>query len=217
MRGTSHVIFGLAGAVIIANINFNIGGLHYIAGQSLITPDATIDLAAEKVVYYGFAALGALTPDIDNARSALGKRLGPVSKGIQHLTGHRTFFHSLLGLAIMGAIVWVAQYALGLALYNFGLKRTGEALGAGLNLNGLFIAPGVGIAFAGLMIGYFLHLVADSLTEEGVPWLWPYKAYLGFPPNRHLRFRTGSAWEPIVVVAISVVVIAAVVFGKLGV
>ncbi|MFI5278332.1 MAG: metal-dependent hydrolase, partial [Ktedonobacterales bacterium] len=74
-----------------------------------------------------------------------------------------------------------------------------------------------GIAFAGLMIGYFLHLVADSLTEGGVPWLWPSKERFGFPPNRHLRFKTGTAWEPIIVVAVSVAVIVAVAFGHLGV
>ena len=211
MRGTSHVVFGLAGAVLIANIP------PYIAGPSLLSAPVTIDLTAEKVIFYGFAALGALAPDIDNARSALGQRLGLISKGLQHLTGHRTFFHSLLGLAIVGLVVWAAQYALGLTLYNLGLKLTGEALSTGLNPNGAFIASGVGIAFGGLMIGYFLHLVADSLTLEGVPWLWPYKVYFGFPPDRHLRFRTGSVWEPIIVVAISVVVIAAVVFGKIGV
>ena len=202
MRGTSHVVFGLAGAVLIANIHA--GPFHYIAGPSLLAAPVTIDLTAEKVIYYGFAALGALTPDIDNARSTLGKRLGVVSKGLQHLTGHRTFFHSLLGLAIVGAIIWAIQYGLGLALYNSGLRVTGEALGGG-------------IAFTGLMIGYFLHLVADSLTLEGVPWLWPYKVYLGFPPNRHLRFRTGTIWETITVVALSVAVLVAVAFGKLGV
>ncbi len=210
MRGTSHVVFGLAGAVVIASAT-------HVAGPSIFAAPATIDLVAEKVVFYGFAALGALTPDIDNARSALGKRLGPISKGIQHLTGHRTFFHSLLGLAVVGAIVWMAQYTLGLALYNIGLTDAGVALNAGLNPSGLFLAPGVGVAFAGLMIGYFLHLVADSLTLEGVPWLWPYKVYFGFPPNRHLRFRTGTIWETITVVAVSVAVIAAVAFGALGV
>jgi inner membrane protein len=211
MRGTSHVVFGLAGAVLIANLP------PYIAGPSLFAAPATIDLTAEKLIFYGFVALGALTPDIDNARSSLGQRLGPISKGLQHLTGHRTFFHSLLGLAIVGAFVWAIQYALGLALYNIGLKVTGEALTAGLNPSGAFIAPGVGIAFAGLMIGYFLHLVADSLTLEGVPWFWPYKVYFGFPPNRHYRFRTGTAWETFTVVAVSVLVVVAIVFGKLGV
>ncbi len=210
MRGPSHVVFGLAGAVVIASAT-------HVAGPSLFGgAPATIDLLAEKVIFYGFAALGALTPDIDNARSTLGQKLGPISRGIQHLAGHRTFFHSLVGLGVVGAIVWAAQYALGLALFHFGLINTGEALGSGINLAG-FLAPGVGIAFAGLLIGYFLHLVADSLTEGGVPWLWPSRVRYGFPPSRHLRFKTGTVWELIIVVAISVAVIVGIVFGRLGV
>lgn len=210
MRGTSHVVFGLAGAVVIA-------GVTHVAGPSLLGgAPVTLDLVAEKAIFYGFAALGALTPDIDNARSTLGQKLGPVSRGIQHLAGHRTFFHSLIGMAVMGGLVWALQYGVGLALYRAGLTATGEALGSGVNPAG-FIAPGVGIAFAGLMIGYFLHLVADSLTEGGVPWLWPSKVRYGFPPNRHLRFRTGTIWEPIIVVAISVAVLVAIFFGHLGV
>lgn len=210
MRGPSHVVFGLAGAIVIASAT-------HVAGPSLFGgAPVTLDLVAEKAIFYGFAALGALTPDIDNARSTLGRRLGPVSRGIQHLAGHRTFFHSILGMVIMGAIVWAAQYGLGLALYHYGLTSTGEALGSGINPAG-FLSPGVGIAFAGLMIGYFLHLVADSLTEGGVPWLWPSHARYGFPPDRHWRFKTGTIWEPIIVVIVSVAVVVAVVFGHVGV
>ena len=211
MRGASHVVFGIAGAVLIANVP------PYLAGPSLHASTVTIDHVAEKVLFYGLAALGALAPDIDNARSTLGKRLGFISRGLQHLTGHRTFFHSLIGMAVVGVIVWAAQYGLGLALVKLGLPITGDALNAGFDPNGAFFAPGVGIAFAGLMTGYFLHLVADSLTEEGVPWLWPNKTYLGFPPSRHLRFRTGSGWEPVIVVAIAVVTLAAVIFGRITV
>jgi inner membrane protein len=211
MRGTSHVVFGLAGAIVIASIP------PYIAGPSLFSEVPTIDHVAEKVIFYGLAALGALAPDIDNASSTLGKRLGPISRGVQHLTGHRTFFHSLLGMAIIGSAIWALQYTVGLALYKAGLTSTGEALAYGIHPGAFFLAPGVGIAFAGFLTGYFLHLVADSLTREGVPWLWPYHAYYGFPPSRDLRFRTGSGWEPAVVIAIGVIVLVAFVFGWLSV
>ncbi len=210
LRGPSHVVFGLAGAVVIASAT-HIAGPSVFGGAPL-----TLDLAAEKAIFYGFAALGALTPDIDNARSTLGQKLGPVSRGFQHLAGHRTFFHSLLGMAIIGGVIWAAQYAVGLALYRAGLTATGEALGSGFSPAG-FLASGVGIGFGGLMIGYVLHLVADSLTEGGVPWLWPLKTRYGFPPSHRLRFKTGTVWEPIIVVAVSVAVVIAVVFGYLGV
>jgi len=204
------VVFGVAGAVVVASVL----PIHPAGAPLTLSGPITPDLLAEKVIFYGFAALGALTPDIDNARSTLGKRMGVISKGIQHIAGHRTVFHSLVGLVGVGALVWAVQYALGLALYHLGLHQTGAALGSGIAPGG-FLAPGVGIAFGGLMIGYFLHLVADSLTEGGVPWLWPSHVRFGFPPDRHWRFRTGSVWEPIIVVTVSVLVIVGLVFGAL--
>ncbi|MEO7001736.1 MAG: metal-dependent hydrolase [Ktedonobacterales bacterium] len=215
MRGPSHVVFGLAGAVVIGT------AFHSLSGQPLLGKGAefalpSLDLLAQKVIFYGAAGIGAVTPDIDNARSTAGKRLGPISKGIQHLAGHRTLFHSFVGLALVGAIVWAIQYGLGLALYHLGLTGTGAALGAGIGPGG-FLAPGVGIAFGGLMVGYFLHLVADSLTEGGVPWLWPSHERFGFPPERRWRFRTGSRAEPIIVVAVAALVIVGVVFGVLSI
>src|SRR5579863_504089 len=109
VRGSSHVVFGLAGAVALDSI-FHFTGTQGLLPSSGVTPD----FVAEKAIYYGCAALGALSPDIDNARSTIGKRAGIVSRGIQHLAGHRTLFHSLLGLALVGGAIWVAQYLLGL-------------------------------------------------------------------------------------------------------
>ncbi len=203
MRGSSHVVFGLACAIVIDS-QLHLSGIPLLSGQA-----PSPDLVAQKAIYYGCAAVGALTPDIDNARSTLGKRMGIISKGIQHYAGHRTLLHSLLGMAIVGAIIWLLQYAAGLALYHLGLVQTGEALGAGFAPS-VWLASGPGIAFTGLMVGYFLHLVADSLTEGGVPWLWPSHERFGFPPNRHWRFRTGSMWEPVIVVLVSIIVIVAI-------
>jgi len=208
VEGRSHVVFGLAGAVVIDGL-FHFSGPPVVGSGSL-----TVDAVALKVIYYGFAALGALAPDIDNARSTIGKRAGFVSKGIQHLAGHRTLFHSLLGLAMVGMIVWLGQYVLGLELYRLGLHRTGEYLGAGVG-PGLNLVSDRGVAFIALLTGYFLHLVADSLTIGGVPWLYPNPVRLGFPPNRNLRFRSGSTMEPIVVIAVCVLVIVALVTGYL--
>ena len=208
MEGPSHVVFGLAGAVVVDSF-FHVSGPPIVGSGAL-----TVDTVALKVIYYGFAALGALAPDIDNARSTIGKRAGFVSKGIQHLAGHRTLFHSLLGLALVGMVIWLAQYALGLELYRLGLHRTGEYLGAGVG-PGLNLVSDRGVAFLALLIGYFLHLVADSLTIGGVPWLYPSPVRFGFPPDRNMRFRSGSTMEPIVVVAVCVIVIVALVTGHL--
>jgi inner membrane protein len=149
---------------------------------------------ALKAIFYGVAALGALVPDIDNARSTLGKRLGIVSREIQKHAGHRRLFHSLVGLALTGAIVWMAQQGVALALARLAWPRTAEGLAAN-------------VALAALLVGYLLHLIADSLTLGGVPWLWPAHTRFGFPPQRSWRFRSGSRVEPVVVVAVAVAVI----------
>jgi inner membrane protein len=204
VRGSSHVVFGLAGAVVV-------DGIFQLSGPRLLAPHAAVnaDLLAQKAVFYGFAALGSLVPDIDNARSTLGRRLGPISRGIQHVAGHRTIFHSLLGLVLTGVIIWAAQFGLGELLLSLGLPDAAHALNVGVPPS-QWAASGAGIGLLGLLVGYFLHLVADSLTEGGVPWLFPSRVRYGFPPNRHWRFKTGTAMEPVVVVTLAVLVVIAV-------
>ena len=89
------------------------------------------------------------------------------------------------------------------------MPGTAYALAAGLR-PGLNVASGVGIAFAAFLVGYLLHLVADSLTLGGVPWLWPDHTRFGFPPNRKWRFKSGSRMEPVVVVTVAVLVVVGV-------
>jgi inner membrane protein len=211
VNGSSHVVFGLAGAVVVDSV-------FHLSGPSVVETIAaghqvTGALVIQKAIYYGFAALGSLAPDIDNARSTIGKRAGIISKGIQHFAGHRRFFHSILGLLFVGIFIYAVQYGVGLLLVrtgaDAGARQIGEALGG--SALGLSVAAGAGIAFSALLVGYFLHLVADSLTEGGVPWFWPSHLRLGFPPNRKWRFKSGSVAEPIVVAAVCILVIAAVV------
>ena len=140
------MVFGLAGAVVAES-------LFHIATPPLFPlptdPGALANTVAIKIIYYGFAALGALAPDIDNARSTIGQRAGLVSKGIQHIAGHRTFFHSLLGLAVVGLLIWAAQYTIGLFLYNQLGLVAGEQLASGVG-PGADLHSGAGVAFVGL-------------------------------------------------------------------
>lgn len=213
MEGPSHVVFGLAGAVVADSL-FHLSGPALLGAPLPSDPHALADQLVLKGVFYAFAALGALTPDIDNARSTLGKRMGWVSRGIQHVAGHRTFFHSILGLLIVGAIAWSVELGLGWLLYNVGFQRAGIALGAGTGLQ-VDRASVRFVALIALLVGYFLHLVADSLTIGGVPWLWPSKVRFGFPPERQWRFKSGSVAEPVVVVTVSVLVLVGLYFGTL--
>ena len=215
MEGPSHVVFGLAGAVVADSL-FHLSGPALLGSPLPADPHTTADALVLKGVFYGFAALGALTPDIDNARSTLGKRMGVVSKEFQHLAGHRTFFHSIIGMLVVGAVIFGLQYALGWGLYDLGYQHAGIALGGGSG-PAVDRASVRGVALIALLVGYLLHLIADSLTIGGVPWLWPSKVRFGFPPNRHWRFKSGSKVEPVVVVVVSVAVIACLWFGVLRV
>ncbi|HEX3639739.1 MAG TPA: metal-dependent hydrolase, partial [Ktedonobacteraceae bacterium] len=146
-----------------------------------------LTLLVKKAVYYFSVGFGALLPDIDNARSTMGHHLGRISKEIQHLAGHRTLFHSFLGLAL-GSLL-----ALGL-----------EQVVAYMLIQRGFTAPasfvkGWHIVFFGVLFGCVMHIAADALTIGGVPLLWPDRKRYGFPPNPHWRFRTGSWPEPVIV------------------
>jgi inner membrane protein len=181
MLARSHVMFGLTAAVVL-------DGVAHISGPSLATTTPVpIDLIINKVIFFSMVALGALLPDIDNAQSTIGRRFGWISKEIQRIAGHRTIFHSLLGV-LLGSLL-----ALGMEqLVIFLLAQKG------------FIFPAQVIekshlVFVAVLIGCILHIAADGLTEGGVPLLWPYHKRYGFPPNPHWRFRTGD-WPEYVIV-----------------
>jgi inner membrane protein len=117
--------------------------------------------------------IGSLIPDMDQASNRLwdllpaGDYIGKVFRRL--FLSHRTLSHSFLGLFIIYNI-------LGWLLPKF--------------LNPLYIDAN--IVFASVMIGYVSHLLADSLTKEGLPLLFPFKIYFGVPPLKTLRITTGS-------------------------
>lgn len=124
--------------------------------------------------------IGGLTPDIDQPTAALwhkipagtlfGKVLAPL------LGGHRFISHSIVGLFLFG----------------FGAKLL-------LDLAHSALLVDMNIVWWAFMIGYFSHLVMDTFTREGVPWLFPIPAKLGIPPLKDLRIKTGGAIEKLIV------------------
>jgi inner membrane protein len=50
----------------------------------------------------GLAVLGALLPDIDTEKSAIGRLLGPIALYIERKLGHRQATHSLIALVLLG-------------------------------------------------------------------------------------------------------------------
>lgn len=125
--------------------------------------------------------IGGITPDIDQPTAPLwrnlpvasifGKFFGRVSGG------HRFLTHSILGLALLG---FTAHWLL------------------------VFFTPVMGHIDTGYVwwaffIGMLSHLIMDTFTKEGVPWLLPLPFKFGFPPLRKLRITTGKFVENFVV------------------
>lgn len=125
--------------------------------------------------------LGGIAPDIDQPTAPFWRNLpigGIVGRFMtKMLGGHRFLTHSLLGVWLLGFLV---QLLLGL-------------------LQPLMPTVQVEYVWWAFMIGMMSHLVMDSFTKEGVPWLLPIPVKFGFPPLRRLRITTGKAVENFVV------------------
>ena len=57
----------------------------------------------------------------------------------------------------------------------------------------------IGLVWWAFIIGMLSHLVMDSFTKEGVPWLLPIPGRFGFPPNKGWRITTGGPVESFVI------------------
>jgi len=69
----------------------------------------------------------------------------------------------------------------------------------------------VDIVWWAFMIGMLSHLVMDSFTKEGVPWLLPIPIKFGFPPLRRFRITTGKWGENFVMFPLLIVFAVALV------
>jgi membrane-bound metal-dependent hydrolase YbcI (DUF457 family) len=92
--------------------------------------------------------------------------------------GHRHFTHSLIGIGLIG---WALRWA----AFNL------------VNPNYTDAALALWSAF---MVGYISHPVADSLTDQGVPWFWPLHWQIRIPPGpEEVRVTTDSFVERVII------------------
>jgi inner membrane protein len=125
-----------------------------------------------------FAAnmIGGLAPDIDQPTADLWNKLpagGVISRIFTpFLGGHRFISHSILGIFVFGILnKWI------------------------LDLSSSFLLVNQTVVWWSFMIGFISHLLMDTITREGVPWLFPIPIHLGIPPFKVLRVKTGSMVE----------------------
>ncbi len=120
--------------------------------------------------------VGSLIPDMDQATNRLWDLLPGgnwVGKIFRHLfLGHRTISHSLLGAFLL------------YKLLDFGLPRVFNPT-----------TVDVFTLQMSIMIGFVSHLIADSLTKDGIPLFFPFSIKIGFPPVKFMRVTTGSFVE----------------------
>jgi inner membrane protein len=126
--------------------------------------------------------IGGIAPDLDQPTAPFWRNLpigGIFGKIIgRSLGGHRFISHSILGLALFG---FLAHLLLGF-------------------LQPIMPRVDSGVVWWSFMIGMVSHLLMDSLTKEGVPWLLPIPIKFGFPPIRALRITTGKKVEEFIVI-----------------
>jgi inner membrane protein len=125
--------------------------------------------------------IGGIAPDIDQPTAPFWRNL-PIGhlfgKVVDRLLGgHRFLSHSLLGLALFGFLANLLLHVLQPLMRHVDIHLVWQAF----------------------MIGMLSHLVMDTLTKEGVPWLLPVPVKFGLPPLKALRITTGKAMEALVV------------------
>src|SRR5712691_8832518 len=160
MEGRSHLLVGLTAGVVLDSV------VHLTGDPLTMAKVVPLTLVVKKIVYYFMVGFGSLLPDIDNARSTLGHKLG-------WLLG------SLIALGLEQLVAYL--------LYQ-----------QGFTIPARFV-NGTHLVFYAVLFGCIMHIVADAMTEGGVPLLWPNHKRFGIPPNPHWRFRTGT-WPEFVIV-----------------
>lgn len=126
--------------------------------------------------------IGALTPDLDQPTANLWRRMlaGRAIGNIFQLFsgGHRHLTHSIIGILLIAFISrWI--------ILTF--------------ITPEYITQAFVLWYA-YLIGYVSHPIADTLTDMGVPWFWPFPMHIKIPPGPGaVRVTTGSFVETILV------------------
>jgi membrane-bound metal-dependent hydrolase YbcI (DUF457 family) len=140
--------------------------------------------------------IGAITPDIDQPTANIWQRfLGGYAIGniFNFFSGgHRHITHSSLGIFLIGwALRWIILTI----------------------VNPVYI-PAAWLLWHAFMIGYISHSVADTMTDRGVPWLWPIRINIKIPPGpEEVRVTTGS-WVEMVIIRGGLLVIALLILTR---
>jgi len=118
------------------------------------------------VVVAGIAGISSLLPDMDSPDSKVGRMIPVLPWLLKTTIGHRGMLHSFLGSFLLCALIVLCLR------FKFPYEVIYQQ-----------IIPMVGA-------GILSHLVMDSLTPGGCPWLWPWNRHFSAPLSE-----TGSLLE----------------------
>ncbi len=157
----------------------DLGALTALGIVVLLNPIGQVTLATVLVALLA-NQIGGIVPDIDQPTAPFWRNL-PVGKIFgrffdKMLGGHRFITHSLLGVLLFG---FLAKLLL-------------------IFLHPIMPHVNIGLVWWAFIIGMLSHLVMDTFTKEGVPWLLPIPIKFGLPPVKSLRITTGKGGERII-------------------
>jgi inner membrane protein len=141
-------------------------------------PDITLATALIAILAN---QIGGIAPDIDQPTAPFWRNL-PIGALFGRFTdkllgGHRFLTHSLLGAAALGFLAhWLLVF-----------------------LRPIMPHTDTNLVWYAFMIGLISHLIMDTFTKEGVPWLLPIPFKFGIPPLRALRLTTGKFIENFII------------------
>lgn len=146
----------------------------------IVEPIQTVTLST---VLVGLLAnqIGGIVPDIDQPTAPFWKNL-PVGRFIGRfidklIGGHRFLSHSLIGVVLFG---FLANALLHL-------------------LHSIMPHVNIELVWYAFLVGLLSHLIMDTFTKEGVPWLLPLPFKFGFPPLKAMRVTTGKHVEMLII------------------
>lgn len=176
------------------------GRTHDLAAFSALsfivaTQDIPQMSLATVIVAVAANLIGGLTPDIDQPTAELWHKIpaGTIVGKIFYplLGGHRFISHSLVGIILFG----VSAHFLLDAIHTV-------------------LLVDMGVVWWAFMIGYVSHLILDTLTRDGVPWLFPLPIRIGIPPIKQFRMKTGGFAEKSIVFPLLMVFTAYVYYAN---
>ncbi|MDR0784247.1 MAG: metal-dependent hydrolase [Propionibacteriaceae bacterium] len=179
------------------------GAVAYLGAHALLVHYGLISAGPVTVVAATLAAAGAaMLPDLDHKHATITQSLGPITRLLTRVVskiagGHRQLTHSLLGVVAFTALAWAISqhflpfaltigllFAIGLAALRLNYRRltpvhtvaviaiTVGALWSGAQGTGPLALDTRTLPIA-VAIGCLAHIIADMLTKEGCPLLYP--------------------------------------------